>query len=38
VMLKDAGFAQVQSELLAMGAFTAFIMTVAMLRYRRTLD
>lgn len=38
VMLKDANFAQVQSELLAMGVFTAFIMTVAMLRYRRTLD
>ena len=38
VMLKGAGFAQVQSELLAMSAFTAFIMTVAMLRYRRTLD
>ncbi len=38
VMLKGTGFAQVQSELLAMTAFTAFIMTVAMLRYRRTLD
>ncbi len=38
VMLKDASFAQVQVELLAMGGFTALIMTVAMLRYRRTLD
>jgi ABC-2 type transport system permease protein len=38
VMLKDASFAQVQGELLAMGGFTTFIMTVAMLRYRRTLD
>jgi ABC-2 type transport system permease protein len=38
VMLKDASFGQVQNELLAMGIFTAIIMTVAMLRYRRTLD
>jgi ABC-2 type transport system permease protein len=38
VMLKDASFVQVQFELLAIIGFTALIMTIAMLRYRRTLD
>ncbi len=38
VMLKDVGFLQVLGELLAMGLFTAIIVAVAMLRYRRTLD
>jgi ABC-2 type transport system permease protein len=38
VMLKDAHFAQVRAELLAMLGFTALITTIAMARYRRTLD
>lgn len=38
VMLKDASLAQLQSPLLALCAFTLVVMTVAMLRYRRTLD
>ena len=38
VMLKDASFLQLRAPLLAMCAFTAVVMTVAMLRYRRTLD
>lgn len=38
VMLKDASFAQLQAPLLAMAAFTAVVMAIAMMRYRRTLD
>ncbi len=38
VMLKDASLAQLQSPLLALCAFTLVVMTVAMVRYRRTLD
>ncbi len=38
VMLKDASFAQLQAPLLAMGLFTAIVLAIAMLRYRRTLD
>ena len=38
VMLKDASFLQLSEPLIAMSAFTAVVMTVAMLRYRRTLD
>ncbi len=38
VMLKDATLAQLQSPMLALCAFTLVVMTIAMLRYRRTLD
>ncbi len=38
VMLKGAGFAEMQGELVAMSAFTVFAVAAAMLRYRRTLD
>lgn len=38
VMLKDASFGQLQAPLIAMGLFTLFVMAIAMLRYRRTLD
>ncbi|MDJ0922878.1 MAG: ABC transporter permease [Henriciella sp.] len=38
VMLKDTSFAQLQAPLLAMTLFTAIVMTIALLRYRRTLD
>ena len=38
VMLKDASLAQLQAPLLAMSLFTAVVVAVAMLRYRRTLD
>lgn len=38
VMLKDASLAQLQSPLLALCAFTLVVMTIAMMRYRRTLD
>lgn len=38
VMLKDASLSQLQSPLLALCAFTLAVMTIAMLRYRRTLD
>jgi ABC-2 type transport system permease protein len=38
VMLKDAGFVQLHGPFLAMSAFTVFVLVVAMLRYRRTLD
>ncbi|MCA8902319.1 MAG: ABC transporter permease [Hyphomonas sp.] len=38
VMLKDATLAQLQAPMLAMCAFTAVMMLIAMLRYRRTLD
>lgn len=38
VMLKDSSLAQLQSPLFAMTLFTAVVMTIAMLRYRRTLD
>ncbi len=38
VMLKDASLAQLQQPMLAMCAFTAVVVAVAMLRYRRTLD
>ena len=38
VMLKGAEFADLQGELLALVAFTAAAVSVAMLRYKRTLD
>lgn len=38
VMLKDTTFAQLQSPLVALCLFTAVAVTVALLRYRRTLD
>ncbi len=38
VMLKDAGLSDLQSPLLAMLVFTALVGSVALLRYRRTLD
>ena len=38
IMLKDAGFAQLQTPFLALLAFTGVVMAIAMLRYRRTLD
>ena len=38
VMLKDADLAQISEPVLAMCIFTVVAMTVALLRYRRTLD
>ncbi len=38
VMLKGAGLSEVAGELAAIGAFILVVGTVAMLRYRRTLD
>lgn len=38
VMLKDASLADMHTPFLAMLLFTAFVVVVAMLRYRRTLD
>lgn len=38
VMLKGAGFADMQGELMAMSAFTLIAVGVAMMRYKRTLD
>jgi ABC-2 type transport system permease protein len=38
VMLKDANLSQLQAPLLALCLFTALVVAVAMLRYRRTLD
>ena len=38
VMLKDASFAQLQQPLIALCIFTTVAITIAMLRYRRTLD
>ncbi|MFC6196477.1 ABC transporter permease [Ponticaulis profundi] len=38
VMLKSATFAQVQAEMAALCLFTAFVMALALMRYRRTLD
>lgn len=38
VMLKGAGFSELAGSFLGIGIFTAVVMTVAMLRYRRTLD
>lgn len=38
VMLKDASFSQLQAPLIAMSIFTIIIMSIALLRYRRTLD
>ncbi|MCB1842799.1 MAG: ABC transporter permease, partial [Halioglobus sp.] len=38
VMLKDASLQQMQEPLLAMVAFTAIAVAVALLRFRRTLD
>ena len=38
IMLKDASFAQLYTPFLALIAFTAAVMIIAMLRYRRTLD
>ena len=38
VMLKDAGFAQLQSPFIALGIFTAIVTVIALVRFRRTLD
>lgn len=38
VMLKDASFVQLQTPLISLGVFTLIVMSIAMLRYRRTLD
>lgn len=38
VMLKDTSLAQLQSPLIALCIFTATAVTIALLRYRRTLD
>ena len=38
VMLKDTSLAQLQSPILALCLFTAVAVSIAMLRYRRTLD
>jgi len=38
VMLKGVSLADIHYPLLAMSAFTLFVCTIAMLRYRRTLD
>ena len=38
VMLKDASFEQLHTPLLAMALFTAVVTTIALMRYRRTLD
>jgi ABC-2 type transport system permease protein len=38
IMLKGAGFADLQTDVLALGAFTLAAMTVAVLRFRQTLD
>lgn len=38
VMLKGAGFGDVQDEMLALMVFTALAVGLAMLRYKRTLD
>ncbi|MEZ5954735.1 MAG: ABC transporter permease [Hyphomonas sp.] len=38
VMLKDATLAQLQVPMLALCAFTAAVMVIALFRYRRTLD
>jgi ABC-2 type transport system permease protein len=37
-MLKDTSLAQLQSPIIALCIFTAAAVSVAMLRYRRTLD
>lgn len=38
IMLKGAGFVDLQADVLALGAFTLAAMTVAVLRFRQTLD
>jgi ABC-2 type transport system permease protein len=38
IMLKGAGFADLQTNVLALAAFTLAAMTVAVLRFRQTLD
>jgi ABC-2 type transport system permease protein len=38
IMLKGAGFVDLQIDVLALGAFTLAAMTVAVLRFRQTLD
>ncbi|RDI62393.1 ABC transporter permease [Microvirga subterranea] len=38
IMLKGAGFVDLQTDVLALGAFTLAAMTVAVLRFRQTLD
>ena len=38
VILKDASFQDLQTDLLAMSAFTVLMCMIAMLRYRQTLD
>lgn len=38
IMLKGAGFVDLQADVLALGAFTLAAMTIAVLRFRQTLD
>ena len=38
IMLKGAGFADLQTDILALAAFTFAAMTIAVLRFRQTLD
>jgi ABC-2 type transport system permease protein len=38
VMLKGAGFADLAADTAALGAFTLAAMTIAVLRFRQTLD
>src|SRR3712207_854125 len=38
IMLKGAGFADLQTDVLALAAFTFAAMTIAVLRFRQTLD
>ena len=38
IMLKGATFADLQTDVLAMAAFTLFAMAVAVARFRQTLD
>jgi ABC-2 type transport system permease protein len=38
IMLKGADFADLQYEVLALGAFMLAAMTIAVLRFRQTLD
>ena len=38
VMLKGAGLPEISSDMLAMGIIMAVIVTIALLRYRQTLD
>jgi ABC-2 type transport system permease protein len=38
IMLKGAAFEDLQADVLAMGAFTLVAMTIAVARFRQTLD